>query len=79
MAVFYQDSSKFTIEAHQKHFANTVSSQLELGRQRRFISGCYLAPDDASNIQRVVTAIGHRPCGDEMMVAGDFNMDLTAP
>ena len=76
--MFYQDSSKFTIEAHQKHCTNIVSSQLALGRQRRFISGCYLAPDDASNIDRVVTAIGHHPCGAEMMVAVDFNMNLTA-
>ena len=45
------------------------------GRQW-YIIGCYLAPDDARTIERVVTALGDQPRNTALLVAGDFNMDL---
>ena len=36
--------------------------------------GFYIVPDYASTIEDVVTAIRRRPCGDDLLVARDFNM-----
>ena len=74
-----RDSPRFTIEVHQQHDPNVVSFQLALRRWRWFVVGCYLALDDTSTIECIVTAIGHRPHGAALLVAGDFNVDLTAP
>ena len=41
--------------------------------------GCYLAPDDTSTMDRVVEALQSRPRGAELLVAGYFNVNLTAP
>ena len=38
--------------------------------------GCYIAPDDAQTIERVVTALGDQPAGTALVVAGDLNTDL---
>ena len=46
------------------------------GRRRWYIIGCYIAPDDARTIERVVTALGDQPRGTALIVAGDLNMDL---
>ena len=45
-----------------------MSFQVVLVGQRWFIYRCYLAPDDAVTIECVVTAIGQRPCREELMV-----------
>ena len=39
--------------------------------------GCYLAPDNYSTMERVVEALQSRPRGAELLVAGDFNVNLT--
>ena len=49
---------------------------METGWRRWYIIGCYLAPDDARTIERVVTALGDQPRGTALIVAGDFNTDL---
>ena len=36
----------------------------------------YLAPDDTTTMERVVEAIRSRPRGAELLVAGDFNVNL---
>ena len=41
--------------------------------------GCYLAPNDTSAIERVVAALKERPKGAELLVAGDFNVNLSKP
>ena len=46
------------------------------GRRRWYIIGCYLAPDDAQTIERVVTALGDQPKGTALVVVGDLNTDL---
>ena len=38
-----------------------------------FIVGCYIAPNNVATINRVVTAIGKRPCGDALLVSWEFN------
>ena len=46
------------------------------GRRRWYIIGCYIAPDDARTIERVVTALGDQPQGTALIVVGDLNTDL---
>ena len=46
------------------------------GRRRWYIIGCYIAPDDARTIERVVTALGDQLRGTALLVAGDFNTDV---
>ena len=41
--------------------------------------GVYLAPDDTDTMERVIKAIRSRPRGAELLVAGDFNVDLETP
>ena len=53
-----------------------MSFEVVTGARRWYIIGCYLAPDDISTIERVVTALRERPKGTAMVVAGDLNTDL---
>ena len=55
---------------------NVLSFEVVSGRRRWYIIGCYLAPDDAHKIERVVTALGDQPKGTALVVAGDLNTDL---
>ena len=55
---------------------NVLSFEVVSGRRRWYISGCYLAPNDAQTIERVVTALGDQPKGTALVVAGDLNTDL---
>ena len=41
--------------------------------------GCYLAPDDASTIESIVSAIVQRPRGAALPVADGFNAELADP
>ena len=38
--------------------------------------GCYLAPDDTSTIESVVARLKECPRGAELLVTGDFNVNL---
>ena len=53
-----------------------LSFEVVTGRRRWYIIGCYIAPDDAQTIERVVTALGDQPRGTALIVAGDFITDL---
>ena len=55
---------------------NAVSFEVATGRRRWYIIGCYLAPNDARTIERVVTALGDQLRSTALVVAGDFNTDL---
>ena len=46
------------------------------GRRRMYIVGCYIAPDDAQTIERVVKALKDKTPGSALIVAGDMNTDL---
>ena len=41
--------------------------------------GYYLTPDNTSNMERVVEALWSQPRGAELLVAGDFNVNLATP
>ena len=41
--------------------------------------GCYLEPYNALTIENVMVAISQRPQGGALLVAGDFNTNLSAP
>ena len=53
-----------------------LSVEVVSGRRRWFIVGCYIAPDDAQTIERVVEALKDQPQGTALVVAGDLNTDL---
>ena len=76
VAMFYRPAPHFAAEAVQQFGPNVVSFQLKIGERRRYIMGCYLAPDNTSTIESVVTALKARPRGAELLVVGDFNVKL---
>ena len=53
--------------------------QVTTGERRWHIVGVYVAPDDEVTTETVIAAIGQKPPGAELMVAGDFNVDILAP
>ena len=55
---------------------NVLSFEVVTGRRRWYIIGCYIAPDDARTIERVITAMGDQSRGTALIVAGEFNTDL---
>ena len=58
---------------------NVMVWQVVTGEKRWYIVGAYIAPEDEGTMETVVKAIGRRPPGAELMVAGDFNVDILAP
>ena len=52
--------------------------QLASVDRRWYILGCYLTPDDASNIEDVVAAIGKPLRGAALLVVVNFNTNLAA-
>ena len=79
VAVFYQPSPNFVVEAVRQFGPNVVGFQLATGVRRWYIIVCYLAPDDTLTIESVVTALKERPRGTALLVAGDLNTTLTDP
>ena len=41
--------------------------------------GVYITPEDTTTMDRVVEAIQRKPQGAELLVVGDFNVNITAP
>ena len=64
------------MEAVRDYGLNVLIFEVATGGRRWYIIGCYLAPDDARTIERVVTALGDQPRGTALLVVGDFNTDL---
>ena len=58
---------------------NVMVCQVVTGAKRWHIVGAYIAPEDEVTMETVVKAIGRKPPGAELMVAGDFNLDILAP
>ena len=77
ISVFYRKAEHFTIEALRLHRPNVFSFQIASDGQRWNVVGRYIVPDNASTIEAVVSAIIQRHRGAEMLVAGDFNTDLS--
>ena len=66
------------VEAVREYGFNVLSFEVATGGRRWYIIGCYLVPDDARTIERVVTAMGVQPRSTALLVAGDLNTDLGA-
>ena len=78
VALFYKDPRHFIVEALQLHGPNVVRFHMVIGGRGWHFVGFYLAPHNASNLERVVTTTGKIPQGREIFVAGDFTVDLAA-
>ena len=76
MALFYREGADFAIEEVRPYGPNVISFEVVTGRRRWYIIGCYLAPDDARTIERVVMALSDQPRDTALIVAGDINTDL---
>ena len=64
------------MEAAQQFGPNFVGLQLATGERRWYIIGCYLAPNYNLMIESVVTALKERPWVDELLVAGELDVNL---
>ena len=53
--------------------------QVATGERRWHIVVAYIALEDENTMKTVIEAIGRKPPGAELMVAGDFNVDILAP
>ena len=76
VALFYRPSPLFKVEAVREYGPNILSFEVATGAQRWYIIRCYLAPDDAETIERIVAALGDKPRGTALIVTGELNMDL---
>ena len=57
VAVFYQLSPRYAVEAIKQFGQNVVGFQLVMGEQQWYIIVCDLAPDNTLTIESVVTAL----------------------
>ena len=57
VALFYQPSPFFAVDAVRQFGLNVMSFQLAMGTRRWYIIGCYLASDYTLTIESVVTAL----------------------
>ena len=62
----------------EKIGSNVIGFQLLTGAWWLYIVGVYLAPEDTRMMERVVEMIRRKPWGVELLVAGDFNVDIAA-
>ena len=76
VTLFYRPSPLFAVEAVREYGSNVISFEVATGARRWYIIRCYLAPNETETIDRVVTALGDRPKGTTLVVAGDLNTDL---
>ena len=76
VTLFYCLEPHFVAEAVDKFGPNVIGFQLATGARRWYIMGVYLAPENTTTMERFSEAIQSRPRGAELLVAGDFNVDL---
>ena len=74
--MFHQPVPHFAVEAVQQFGPNVVGFHLATRERWCYIVECYLAPDNTLKIESVVAALKERPRGAELLVAGDFNVNL---
>ena len=79
VAVFHRPALYFAVEDVQKFRTNVFRFHLAMREWRWYIVGCYLAPDDTSTIDSVIAALKELPRGAELLVAGEFNVNLVEP
>ena len=76
IAMFYREGAGFAVEEVRQYGPNVLSFEVVSGRRRWYIIRCYIAPDDAQTIERVVTALGGQPKGTALVVVGNLNTNL---
>ena len=74
VALFYRLTPRFVVEAVERCGPNVMVCQVVRGAKRWHIVGAYIAPEDEVTMETVVNAIGRKPPGAELMVAGGFNV-----
>ena len=79
VSIFYRLEPHFVVVAVEKFGPNVIGFQLATRARRWYIVGVYLAPEDTTMMKRVSEALWSKPRGAELLVAGDFNVDLTSP
>ena len=79
VALFYRLTPRFVVEAVERCRPYVMVWQVVTGAKRWYIVGAYIAPEDEVTTEMVVNAIGRRPPGAELMVAGDLNANILAP
>ena len=79
MTPFYKYLLFFVVEYQQQHGPNIIRFQILPDKIRCHVVGCYLAPHNASTLEVVTAAIGHRPRDAEILVIRKFNIDLELP
>ena len=62
----------------EKFVPNVLGFQIATGARRWYIVGVYIAPEDTTTMERVVEVIQRKPWGAELLVAGDFNVEIAA-
>ena len=77
--VFHHVPPRFSVKALQQFGTNVVRFHIVKGEQQWYIIGCKLFLNDASTIECVLVAVGERPRWSKLMVAVNFNDDLTGP
>ena len=79
VAVFYQDSPWFAVEAIHKFGPNVVIFHLSTGGRQWCIIGCYPTPEYDLTIESVITEIREQPQGSKLLVTVYFNVVLAQP
>ena len=77
--MFYHEAEHFTLEAIRLHGPKVASFQMAPRGKRWYVVRCYIAPDNASTIESVVASTSQKPCGEDLLVIGNFNADLESP
>ena len=57
MALFYKELMRFAVEKNQRNRPNIFRFHLETGGSRWYMMGFYLAPHEASTMERIFAAI----------------------
>ena len=79
VTLFYRSEPHFMVEAVEKFGPNVLGFQLATGARRWYIMGVYIAPEDTPMMDWVVELIWMKPRGAELLVAGEFNVNIAAP
>jgi hypothetical protein len=79
IALFWQRSDHWHMEAVRKHGHNVMSAVFVTGHVRYGIIGAYIPPDDISGVNFIAQANKALPQGLPLLLLGDLNADLASP
>ena len=74
-----EDNERFEVEEVRKRGVNVISCQLVTGRERLFIVGCYIPPDDLTALESVRAEWQRCPGNCKPLLLGDLNINLDQP